>query len=579
MYNAHFKFREAPFCVTPDPRFYYANAVYQEAWATLRYGIEARKGFIVIAGEAGTGKTTLLRKAMHAFGSNIKTAYISNTLVGRTDLLRLMLTDLGLAGSTEDRSAMIERFTHYLIEQFEKGNIVALLIDEAQNLTLETLEELRCLSNLETDKDKLLQIVLVGQPELEQKLDQPELRQLKQRVVLRCRLKPVARDEVESYMDSRLQIIGHRSEHLFDPDAVEKIAFYSTGIPRLINIICDNALLTAYALSARKVSGAMIDEVAEDLQLGQSRMEQEVRAQALINPFEENRTFESVPAQEDDLTTKQEPLFNDSTDRPPAGQIFGFLGPNGASTVFGWMLSLVERGRAAMRRLEEILATTPAIASMHKESISCDRASRHWFRPIIGTRAAVVLLTGLGLFLYSHEWRFSGSGSRSDIVPPLDSGPKMNQFDLAASAVEAKTSTKIPQPTLPAPQIQPLSLPDLNASRAQLEEATSVSAGEEIATAQQASTAPIASDVKKAQRPLRGDKQKPASNSADLRVIGASFVRSRPTANAEIIATLRPGTRIQVTGPTGEYYGVRSLGTKTIRGYVHKEDAFFERKR
>jgi len=161
MYNAHFKFREAPFCVTPDPRFYYANAVYQEAWATLRYGIEARKGFIVIVGEAGTGKTTLLRKAMHAFGSNIKTAYISNTLVGRTDLLRLMLTELGLAGSKEDRSAMIARFTYYLIEQFEQGNIVALLIDEAQNLTLETLEELRCLGNLETDKDKLLQIVLV----------------------------------------------------------------------------------------------------------------------------------------------------------------------------------------------------------------------------------------------------------------------------------------------------------------------------------------------------------------------------------------------------------------------------------
>jgi len=533
MYNAHFKFREAPFCVTPDPRFYYANVIYQEALATLRYGIEARKGFIVITGEAGTGKTTLLRKAMHAFGSNIKTAYISNTLVGRTDMLRLMLTELGLAGCKEDRSAMIARFTYYLIEQFEQGNIVALLIDEAQNLTLETLEELRCLGNLETDKDKLLQIVLVGQPELEQKLDQPELRQLKQRVVLRCRLKPVARDEVESYMDSRLQIIGHRSEDLFDPDVVEKIAFYSTGIPRLINIICDNALLTAYALSARKVSTAMIDEVAEDLHLGQSRTEQKVRAQALINPFEEKGTFESVPAQEDDLSTKAEPLFNDSNDRP---------------------------------------------LSMHKESISSDRASRHWFRPIIGTRAAIVLLTGLGLLLYSHEWRFSDSGSHSNIAPPLDSGPKTNQFDLAASAVGAKTSTKIPQPTLPAPQIQPLSLPDQNASRARQEEATNVSAGEKIATAQQASTGPIASDVKKAQRPLRGDKQKTASNSADLLVIGASFVRSRPTANAEIIATLGPGTRIQVTGPTGEYYGVRSLGRKTIRGYVHKEDAFFERK-
>ena len=466
MYNGHFKFREAPFGVTPDPRFYYTNAVYQEASATLRYGIEARKGFIVVTGEAGTGKTTLLRKAMHAFSSNIKTAYLSNSLVGCTDLLHLMLTDLGLAGSTEDRPAMIERFTRYLIEQFEKGNIVALLIDEAQNLTIEMLEELRCLGNLETDKDKLLQIVLVGQPELEQKLDQPELRQLKQRVVLRCRLKPVARDEVKSYMDSRLQIIGHRSENLFDPDAVEKIAFYSTGIPRLINIICDNALLTAYALSARKISAAMIDEVAEDLHLGQSRMEQEVRAEALVNPFEEKGAFESAPAQEDDLTTKEEPLFNDSNDRP---------------------------------------------LSMQKESIASERATRHWFKPIIGTSAAIAL----GVFLYSHEWGFSVSGSHSDIAPTLDSGPKkMNRVDLAAAVVEANTSSIIPHPTLPAPQIQPLSLTDQNASRT--EKATNVSAAKGIAVARPGSKGPIASEVKKSRRPLRGDPQKTASNSADL---------------------------------------------------------------
>jgi len=229
MYNAHFKFRESPFGVTPDPQFYYSNTVYQEAWATLGYGIEMRKGFILLTGEAGTGKTTLLKKAKTAFDPKVKTAYVPYTPFNHAELLPLILTDLGSpAGDT--RSALAH-FTDYLIEQFEKGNIVALLIDEAQNLSLESLEELRCLGNLETAKDKLVQIVLAGQVELEQKLDQPALRQLKQRVVLRSRLKPVAHSEVKLYMDSRLQVIGHTTEKLFDPAAIEKIALIRLAYP------------------------------------------------------------------------------------------------------------------------------------------------------------------------------------------------------------------------------------------------------------------------------------------------------------------------------------------------------------
>jgi general secretion pathway protein A len=276
MYNEYFGFAEAPFSLTPDPRFSYTNALYQEAFATLRYGIEARKGFIVITGEAGTGKTTLLRRLMQSFGRHVQTAYIYNPHVTLTELLRLILSDLGLTSRTEDRLAMIAQLNEYLIKQLKQRNIVTLLVDEAQELSIEMLEEIRLLSNLETDTQKLLQIVLMGQPELERKLDQPELRQLKQRVALRCRLDPLPSNEVGEYISARLKAVGYSRKDLFHGSAVEKIAAHSRGIPRIINIICDNALLIAFAASKKIVSASSIDEVARDLRLNQQAAAPEV---------------------------------------------------------------------------------------------------------------------------------------------------------------------------------------------------------------------------------------------------------------------------------------------------------------
>jgi len=270
MYDKHFGFTELPFSVTPDPRFLYNSQLYQEAFAVLRYGIEARKGFIVIAGEAGTGKTTLLRTLMHSLSSNVHTAFIFNPRLRFTELLRLTLTDLGIPVSTDNRLTMMGQLNDYLIEQVKSDDVVAVLIDEAQDLSDEMLEELRLLSNLETDKEKLLQIVLMGQPELEWKLDQPKLRQLKQRVAMRGRLLPLSRHEVGLYIASRLKTAGYGGSELFAAEAVEKVAGYSRGIPRLINVICDNALLIAYAASSKQVSGAMIEEVARDLRLAES---------------------------------------------------------------------------------------------------------------------------------------------------------------------------------------------------------------------------------------------------------------------------------------------------------------------
>ena len=267
MYENHFGFAELPFSVSPDPRFFYSNPVYREALVTLHYGIEARKGFVIISGEAGTGKTTLLRMLMHNLDSAIHTAFVFNPRLTFTALLRFILSDLGVTSSAKDRLKLTEQLNSHLIEQLKKGHTVALLVDEAQALSDEILEELRLLSNLETDQEKLIQIVLMGQPELESKLDQPKLRQLKQRVTLRCRLLPLTENEVGLYIGSRVKTAGYEGKELFVPEAVQKITHYSNGIPRLINVVCDNALVIASAASKKQVSAEMIDEVAHDLKL------------------------------------------------------------------------------------------------------------------------------------------------------------------------------------------------------------------------------------------------------------------------------------------------------------------------
>jgi type II secretory pathway predicted ATPase ExeA len=287
MYEQHFGLKESPFSITPDPRFFYANAVYLEAYANLRYGIEAKKGFIAVTGEVGTGKTTLLRKLMLSLNKTIQTVLVFNTDVTFNELLRVILRDLGLPTAGKDRLGMVEELNDYLIEQLEHGQTVCLLIDEVQHLSDESLEGLRLLSNLETDRQKLLQIVLMGQPELQAKLDQPHLRQLKQRIAIRCEIARLRDDEVGSYINFRLRVAGCENHELFHTEAIEKIAIYSKGIPRLINVICDNALLIAFAASQRNVSTDVIGEVVRDLrlapgsQLTQNEIDQAVRVLAL----------------------------------------------------------------------------------------------------------------------------------------------------------------------------------------------------------------------------------------------------------------------------------------------------------
>ncbi len=267
MYTDYFGFREKPFSITPDPRFFYTNPRYQEAYASLWYGIHERRGFIVMTGEMGTGKTTLLRRLMDDIEPNVRFVFFYNPTLTFAEFLNFTCEALGLTLQEAERLQKIQALNRFLIDQVAKGGTVVLLIDEAQNVGEEVLENLRLLSNLETATEKLLQVVLVGQPELETKLNQPGLRQLKQRIAIRCRLERLDDKEVGPFINYRLNAAGYKRHQLFTPDAVQEIAYYSKGFPRLINILCDNALLIAYATSKKRITTDIIEEAAGDLRL------------------------------------------------------------------------------------------------------------------------------------------------------------------------------------------------------------------------------------------------------------------------------------------------------------------------
>jgi general secretion pathway protein A len=309
MYDQYFGFSESPFSITPDPHFFYTNPVYLEAYSNLRYGIEAKKGFIAVTGEVGTGKTTLLRKLMREFANTIHCAFIFNSDLTYNELLRVILDELGIVTKAKERLAMVAELNAYLIEQLEKGDSVCLLIDEAQNLSDESLEGLRLLSNLETDKVKLLQVVLIGQPELNTKLDQPKLRQLKQRIAIRCEIAPLKEEEVSSYINFRLRAANYQGKNLFHPDAVQQIAVCSKGIPRLINVICDNALLIAYAASQNTVRADTITEVARDLRLGLAAKPSEAKETIKVSALEPRHEIPVVEASPHAQDTKTIPVF------------------------------------------------------------------------------------------------------------------------------------------------------------------------------------------------------------------------------------------------------------------------------
>jgi general secretion pathway protein A len=262
MYNEFYGFREAPFNITPDPRFLFFSDKHREAFNHILFGIRERKGFIQITGEVGAGKTTVCRAILSELGPSCKTALILNPMITATQLMRTILAELGLEPRKLDRTAYLDILNRFLLEQAGAGNDVVLLIDEAQDLEPDLLEQVRLLSNLETDQRKLLQIVLIGQTELREKLNQKGLRQLRQRITVRYHLKPLDRFETERYIHHRLTVAGADGRPRFSPWAIRRVHRYAQGVPRLINAICDKVLLYGYVngtyeLKARAVGRAI----------------------------------------------------------------------------------------------------------------------------------------------------------------------------------------------------------------------------------------------------------------------------------------------------------------------------------
>jgi len=265
MYCEFYGMRERPFNVTADPKFLYLNSRYREALASLHYGVTQRKGFITLIGEAGTGKTTLLKKLLNDLDPNTRTVFVFNTNVTFDEILEYIFGEFDLPVHNGKRLYMLQRLNAFLLDELREGRNVALLIDEAQDLDYSVMEDLRLLSNLETSKEKILQIVLAGQPELGQKLTNPSLRQLRQRVAVNCRLMPLTREELSEYIQSRLSSAGCSDPQLFSRDAEERVYQISGGIPRIVNVVCDNALVIGYAMGKKRLSADVIDEAAADL--------------------------------------------------------------------------------------------------------------------------------------------------------------------------------------------------------------------------------------------------------------------------------------------------------------------------
>ena len=268
MYEKYYGLKEKPFSLTPDPGYLFFSEKHREALAHLEYGIKERQGFILITGEVGTGKTTICRALLNRIDQRVRTSLILNPRLSGFQLLQAIVEDFGVAPETRSRRKLFQQLNSFLLAQSSSGVTPVLILDEAQGLAPDLLEEIRIVSNMETEKSKLLQIILVGQPELRDKINSPSLRQLRQRIAIRYHILPLDRGETSAYIEHRLRVAGADDGVCFHPLATDRIFAYSAGIPRLINLVCDKSLLAGFVRETKCITDDLAETAIRELEAG-----------------------------------------------------------------------------------------------------------------------------------------------------------------------------------------------------------------------------------------------------------------------------------------------------------------------
>lgn len=298
MYKTYFGLKANPFNPNPDPRFLFLTGATREALAALAYGIRNRKGFLLLTGEVGTGKTTLINRLLEWLSEEkVATAFIFNSRLNEGEFFDFVLNDFGIQCESRDKSQRLIRLNQWLIDRYRERRGAVLIVDEAQNLSNDVLEEIRLLTNMETTQEKLLQIVLSGQPELEEKLRDPSLRQLRQRITIRCSTAPLSREETQSYVTERLRVAGANGVPVFSVEAVDAVYKHSQGIPRIANLLCEHSLINAFVDQVRPIPARIVEEVSREFefqkvslmadQLGRNGATQEQIVEAVVRKLQE----------------------------------------------------------------------------------------------------------------------------------------------------------------------------------------------------------------------------------------------------------------------------------------------------
>jgi general secretion pathway protein A len=273
MYKNFFGLRVNPFNPNPDPRFLFLTGATREALAALAYGIRNRKGFLLLTGEVGTGKTTLINRLLEWLSEEkVATAFIFNSRLNEGEFFDFVLNDFGIPCESRDKSQRLIRLNQWLLDRYRERRTAVLIVDEAQNLSNDVLEEIRLLTNMETTQEKLLQIILSGQPELEEKLRDPALRQLRQRITIRCATAPLTREEMQSYVTERLRVAGANGTPIFSVEAVDAVYKHSQGIPRIANLLCEHSLINAFVDQVRPIPAQIVDEVSREFEFQKANL-------------------------------------------------------------------------------------------------------------------------------------------------------------------------------------------------------------------------------------------------------------------------------------------------------------------